>query len=288
VAEISVLLRVSGLSLRDRVRPTGRRPQERPRTHWRDYISQLASGSPRMSWQMLRVRSLGRSAGSAATATRPSIKRMKIDGWILMHQNVSIHDIFLKKWNWACSSTEHRNTEFSMVLIIWHNKLPLFTKCYLRTNPLVVGNEYSALVEKKTLSRICGKTTLTKSTFMVTRSVPTDVQKQYVSPTTTLLFTTTPAPTTTPSPTTTHAPTTIRMLKTSLAPTIPTQTPTTPPTTTLTLTKTPTLTTTQARQQLWHLQLVWLQRQLLLLQLKQQQLKLLQQLASSHQTWKNH
>ncbi|KAK3538287.1 hypothetical protein QTP70_034769 [Hemibagrus guttatus] len=46
--EMSFLCRVVGRSLRGRVCPTGKRPQGRPRTRWRDYVSQLA-------WECLRV-----------------------------------------------------------------------------------------------------------------------------------------------------------------------------------------------------------------------------------------
>jgi len=84
-AEMGFLRRVSGLSLRDRVRssgarPTGRRPRGRPRTRWRDYVSRLA-------WERLGVppgraggsgRAQGRlgfSAQAAAPVTRPPDKR---------------------------------------------------------------------------------------------------------------------------------------------------------------------------------------------------------------------
>ncbi|KAI3365057.1 hypothetical protein L3Q82_010177 [Scortum barcoo] len=49
--------------------PTGRRPQGRPTTRWRDYVSQLAwehLGIPRKSWR----KCLGISAQTAASITR--------------------------------------------------------------------------------------------------------------------------------------------------------------------------------------------------------------------------
>jgi len=69
-----------------RARPTGRRPRGRPRTRWRDDLSQLA-------WERLGILqnelgnvagegSLGQPAGSAAPATRPRTKRMGMDGWM--------------------------------------------------------------------------------------------------------------------------------------------------------------------------------------------------------------
>jgi len=81
--------------------PSGRRPGGRPRTHAGGMRSPSwpgnSSGSPRMSWRMLRgERSLGRPAGSA-TATR-----LKISGWKWMDgglQSVWKEGMHRQKWN---------------------------------------------------------------------------------------------------------------------------------------------------------------------------------------------
>ncbi|KAI3364724.1 hypothetical protein L3Q82_010853, partial [Scortum barcoo] len=66
--------------------PTGRRPRGRPRTRWRDYVSQLAWEHPgppgRAGGSVWGEGSLGISAQTAASMTRPRIKRMKMDGWM--------------------------------------------------------------------------------------------------------------------------------------------------------------------------------------------------------------
>ncbi|KAK0152856.1 hypothetical protein N1851_005478 [Merluccius polli] len=69
-----------------RARPTGRRPQGRPRTRWRDYVSRLA-------WERLGIpqEELDEVAGEREVwasllrrpATRPQISgRRWMDGWM--------------------------------------------------------------------------------------------------------------------------------------------------------------------------------------------------------------
>ncbi|KAI3363802.1 hypothetical protein L3Q82_001410 [Scortum barcoo] len=119
-AKMSFLLRVAGHSLIDRVRssvtreelgveplllhiersqlrwlghlfwmPPGRLHREeaqgKPRTRWRDYVSQLVLGTPRgppgrAGGSVWGEGSLGISAQTAASATRSRIKQMKMDG----------------------------------------------------------------------------------------------------------------------------------------------------------------------------------------------------------------
>ncbi len=69
-----------------RARPTGRRPRGRPRTRWRDYVSQLAwerlGVPPRKSWRKCLGR--GKSGHLCLDCCPPDPaldKRKKMDGW---------------------------------------------------------------------------------------------------------------------------------------------------------------------------------------------------------------
>ena len=67
--------------------PTGRSPRRRPRTHWCDYVTQLARGTPwdppgRAGGSVRGKGSLGVPAQAAAPATQPRISGQKwMDGW---------------------------------------------------------------------------------------------------------------------------------------------------------------------------------------------------------------